>query len=78
MNITGQPSPATASASLHPKISDKLGTLQRPFLMTTNQSDRQLVLDSLGDRIETIHSFGVSSLALFSSVARDEATETSD
>jgi uncharacterized protein len=60
------------------KISDKLGTLQRSFLMTTNPSYRQLVLDSLSDRIETIHSFGVISLALFGSVARDEATETSD
>jgi uncharacterized protein len=46
--------------------------------MATNTFYRQLVLDSLGDRIETIHSFGVSSLALFGSVARDEATETSD
>jgi uncharacterized protein len=46
--------------------------------MTTTPSYRQLVLDSLSDRIETIHSFGVISLALFGSVARDEATETSD
>jgi uncharacterized protein len=67
-----------ASANPHSKISDKLGTLQWSFLMTTNQSYRQLVLDSLGDRIKTIHSFGVSSLALFGSVARDEATEISD
>jgi uncharacterized protein len=65
-------------ANLRPKISDKLKTLQWYFLMATNSSYRQLVLDSLGDRIETIHSFGVSSLALFGSVARDEATETSD
>ncbi len=60
------------------KFSDKLGTLQWYFLMATNSSYRQLVLDSLGDRIETIRSFGVSSLALFGSVARDETTETSD
>jgi uncharacterized protein len=75
---TRQPSPATATANLRPKISDKLKTLQWYFLMATISSYRQLVLDSLGDRIETIHSFGVSSLALFGSVARDEATETSD
>jgi uncharacterized protein len=46
--------------------------------MNTNSSYRQLVLDTLGDQIEKIHSFGVSSLDLFGSVARDEATETSD
>ncbi len=46
--------------------------------MTTKQSYRQLVLDSLGDRLDTIHGFGVSYLALFGSVARDEGTEISD
>jgi uncharacterized protein len=46
--------------------------------MPIKSSYRQIVLDSLGDLIETIHSFGVSSLALFGSVARDEATEISD
>jgi uncharacterized protein len=46
--------------------------------MTTKQSYRQLVLDSLGDRLDTIHSFGVSHLALFGSVAREEGTEISD
>jgi uncharacterized protein len=61
-----------------PKISDKLRALKWSFLMAGNTSYRQLVLDSLADQIETIHSFGVSSLALFGSVARDEATENSD
>jgi uncharacterized protein len=46
--------------------------------MHNNSSYRQIILDTLDDRIKTIHSFGVSSLALFGSVARDEATETSD
>ena len=41
-------------------------------------SYRQTVLNRLHDRLDTIHSFGVRSLALFGSVARDEATETSD
>ena len=41
-------------------------------------SYRQVVLDIFGDRIDTIHGFGVSSLALFGSVARDEATSASD
>jgi uncharacterized protein len=46
--------------------------------MTTKQSYRQLVLDSLGDRLDTIRGFGVNYLALFGSVARDEGTEISD
>jgi uncharacterized protein len=41
-------------------------------------SYRQIVLNLLHDRLDTIHSFGVHSLALFGSVARDEATENSD
>jgi uncharacterized protein len=47
-------------------------------LMKAPTSYRQKVLSSLSDRIDTIHSFGVHSLALFGSVARDEATATSD
>lgn len=39
---------------------------------------RQVILTTLSDRLDTIRSFGVQSLALFGSVARDEATETSD
>ncbi|MBW4659567.1 MAG: nucleotidyltransferase family protein [Drouetiella hepatica Uher 2000/2452] len=46
--------------------------------MTLPPSYRQAVLNCLHDRLDTIHSFGVRSLALFGSVARDEATETSD
>jgi uncharacterized protein len=41
-------------------------------------SYRQIVLNLLHDRLDTIYSFGVQSLALFGSVARDEATEQSD
>jgi uncharacterized protein len=39
---------------------------------------RQTILNLLHDRLDTIHSFGVYSLALFGSVARGEATENSD
>lgn len=46
--------------------------------MNDRSSYRQNVLNSLRNRLDTIHSFGVHSLALFGSVARDEATETSD
>jgi uncharacterized protein len=46
--------------------------------MTAKTSYRQTVLNLLSDRLDTIHSFGVHSLALFGSVARDEATENSD
>ena len=46
--------------------------------MTPPSSYRQTVLNRLRDRLDTLHSFGVRSLALFGSVARDEATETSD
>ena len=46
--------------------------------MIAQPSYRQTVLARLRDRLDTIHSFGVHSLALFGSVARDEATETSD
>ena len=46
--------------------------------MNTDYSYRQTVLNSLRDRLDVIHNFGVRSLALFGSVARDEATETSD
>ena len=41
-------------------------------------SYRQTVLNRLRDRLDTIRGFGVHTLALFGSVARDEATETSD
>ncbi len=41
-------------------------------------SYRQTVLNRLHDRLDTIRGFGVHTLALFGSVARDEATETSD
>ena len=41
-------------------------------------SYRQTVLTRLADRLDTIRGFGVQTLALFGSVARDEATETSD
>jgi len=46
--------------------------------MTIQPSYRQVVLKQLRDHIDTIHSFGVKSLALFGSVARDEASNTSD
>jgi len=46
--------------------------------MNTDYSYRQTVLNSLRDRLDVIHNLGVRSLALFGSVARDEATETSD
>ena len=46
--------------------------------MSTQVVYRQTVLICLHDRLDTIRSFGVQSLALFGSVARDEATETSD
>jgi len=49
------------------------------FSQTNEQAiKRQVILATLKDRLDTIHSFGVQSLALFGSVARDEATETSD
>ncbi len=38
----------------------------------------QVILTTLKERLDTIRGFGVQSLALFGSVARDEATETSD
>jgi len=46
--------------------------------MNTRAAYRHTVLAQLRDRLDTIHSFGVKSLALFGSVARDEASETSD
>lgn len=46
--------------------------------MNEQISYRQNVLNLLSDRLDTIHSFGVHSLALFGSVARDEATDLSD
>jgi uncharacterized protein len=46
--------------------------------MNTRLTYRQNVLARLRDRLDTLHSFGVQSLALFGSVARDEATEASD
>jgi len=46
--------------------------------MSTQAVYRQTVLAQLHDRLDTIRSFGVQSLALFGSVARDEATEASD
>jgi len=46
--------------------------------VNTQAAYRQTVLTRLRDRLDTIRSFGVQSLALFGSVARDEAAETSD
>lgn len=46
--------------------------------MNTQATYRNTVLTQLRDRLDTIRSFGVQSLALFGSVARDEASETSD
>ena len=46
--------------------------------MTVPNSYRQIVLNRLRDRLDTIRIFGVQSLALFGSIARDEASETSD
>ena len=46
--------------------------------MSIQSSYRQTVLTCLADRLDTIRGFGVHTLALFGSVARDEATETSD
>ncbi|MEM9538848.1 MAG: nucleotidyltransferase family protein [Cyanobacteria bacterium P01_E01_bin.42] len=43
-----------------------------------NILDRETILSALSDRQETIDSFGVHSLALFGSTARNEATEQSD
>lgn len=40
--------------------------------------NHQIVLSTLRENHEIIRSFGVQSLALFGSVARDEATATSD
>ncbi|MGG6241731.1 nucleotidyltransferase family protein [Nodosilinea sp. AN01ver1] len=39
---------------------------------------KQAILGRLREQLNTVQSFGVQSLALFGSVARDEATETSD
>ncbi|MBW4486511.1 MAG: nucleotidyltransferase family protein [Trichocoleus desertorum ATA4-8-CV12] len=46
--------------------------------MMAQPSYRQVVLKQLRDRLDTIRGFGVQSLALFGSVARDEASEISD
>jgi hypothetical protein len=54
--------------------------------MIAQPSYRQIVLNQLRvgvaspleNRLDTIRSFGVQSLVLFGSVARDEASETSD
>jgi predicted nucleotidyltransferase len=46
--------------------------------MSSQAVYRQTVLAQLRDRLDTIRGFGVQSLALFGSVARDEATEASD
>ncbi len=46
--------------------------------MVTKPSYRQTVLTRLHNHRDTLHSFGIRSLALFGSVARDEATDTSD
>jgi predicted nucleotidyltransferase len=58
----------------------------RAKAMTIQPSYRQVVLKQLRvgvaspveNRLDTIRSFGVKSLALFGSVARDEASNTSD
>jgi len=39
---------------------------------------KQAILTQLREQLNTIQTFGVQSLALFGSVARDEATEASD
>ena len=39
---------------------------------------KQVILGQLREQLSTIQGFGVQSLALFGSVARDEATEASD
>lgn len=46
--------------------------------MVTQPSYRQTVLSRLQNHRDTLHSFGIHSLALFGSVARGEATDTSD
>ncbi len=46
--------------------------------MEFQSSNHQAILALLRERIDTIHSYGVSSLALFGSAARNETTETSD
>ncbi len=46
--------------------------------MPTPDTYRETVLAQLRTHLDTIRSFDVQSLALFGSVARDEATETSD
>ncbi len=46
--------------------------------MTPPSTDCQTILICLREHLDTLHSFGVRSLALFGSVAREEATETSD
>lgn len=50
------------------------------MISKTNEPEmsRQVILSQLWERIDTLRSFGVQSLALFGSVARDEATDTSD
>ena len=46
--------------------------------MGSKSTNHQAVLALLRDRIDTIRSYGVSSLALFGSAARNETTESSD
>ncbi|WP_017327328.1 nucleotidyltransferase family protein [Synechococcus sp. PCC 7336] len=46
--------------------------------MSATSSYRQTILTRLRDRLDTIHSYGVTSLSLFGSASRDEATEISD
>jgi uncharacterized protein len=46
--------------------------------MTTELSYRQIALNRLADQLDTVHGFGVSSLALFGSVVRGEDTASSD
>jgi predicted nucleotidyltransferase len=43
-----------------------------------NEIDRQVILSQLADQRDVLRNFGVLSLALFGSVARNEATSNSD
>lgn len=46
--------------------------------MVTQPSYRQTVLTRLQNHRDNLHNFGIRSIALFGSVARDEATTASD
>ncbi|MGA1410090.1 MAG: nucleotidyltransferase family protein [Prochlorotrichaceae cyanobacterium] len=44
----------------------------------SNEINRQVILSQLADQRDVLRNFGVLSLALFGSVARNEATSNSD